>query len=257
MLTNVAAGNSSQLTNYLNALVHRYAFNEYGGLVVADSITPAGNGILPSGGTLSGGQLALSSGSSQYVKLPAGIMQGLTNFTIALWVNLLSNATWNRLFDFGINQTTNMFLTAQAGSGMQFAILTNSGSAQLITYAATPSTNAWHQVVITLSGSTGVMYLDGAPVGTNASMTINPSVMGVWVNNFLGKSEYADPYLNGSIDEFQIYNRGLSAMEITALNAAGPPNYLGGNMAIPAVNSPSNGNALRYTNVPPYYYWGN
>ena len=54
-------------------------------------------------------------GAAQYVSLPAGIVSGLTDFTIACWVNPAQITAWSRMFDFGTGTTRNMFLTVSAG----------------------------------------------------------------------------------------------------------------------------------------------
>jgi hypothetical protein len=185
---------------------------------------PVWNGTLPNGGTFSNGQLTLASASSQYASLPAGIVGTLSNFTIVAWVRLNSTADWTRIFDFGSGTTANMFLTPQSGGSgpMRFAITTSgSGSEQQINSSSALSTGGRHQVAVTLSGNTGVMYLDGSPVGTNSSMTLNPSSLGSTANNYLGKSQYSDPYLNGSLDEFRIYKRALTAVEVAQVYLAG------------------------------------
>ncbi len=209
----------------LGPLVHQYGFSETGGTTVADSVGgPVWNGTLPNGGTFSNGQLTLASASSQYASLPAGIVGTLSNFTIVAWVRLNSTADWARIFDFGSGTTANMFLTPQCGGSgtVRFAITTGGGGAeQQINSSSTLSTGVRQEVAVTLSGSTGVMYLDGSPVGTNGSMTLNPSSLGSTVNNYLGKSQYSDPYLNGSLDEFRIYNRALTAAEVAQLYLAG------------------------------------
>jgi regulation of enolase protein 1 (concanavalin A-like superfamily) len=218
--------NSVQATaTTLGPLVHQYSFSETSGTNVADSVGgPVWNGTLPNGGTFSNGQLTLASASSQYATLPAGIVGTLSNFTIVAWVRLNSTADWTRIFDFGSGTTANMFLTPQSGGSgpMRFAITTSgSGSEQQINSSSALSTGGRHQVAVTLSGNTGVMYLDGSPVGTNSSMTLNPSSLGSTANNHLGKSQYSDPYLNGSLDEFRIYKRALTAVEVAQVYLAG------------------------------------
>jgi len=209
----------------LGPLVHQYSFSETSGTNIADSVGgPVWNGTLPNGGTFSNGQLTLTFTSSQYASLPAGIVGTLSDFTIVVWVRLNSTADWARIFDFGSGTTANMFLTPQSGGSgpMRFAITTGgSGAEQHIDSSSTLSTGVRHQVAVTLSGSTGVMYLDGSPVGTNSSMTLNPMMMGITANNYLGKSQYSDPYLNGSLDEFRIYKRALTAAEVAQVYLAG------------------------------------
>src|SRR4029078_12218403 len=41
--------------------------------------------------------------------------------------------------------------------------------------------------------------------------------LGTTTQNYLGKSQYSDPGLQGSIDDFRIYSRALSASEVLAL----------------------------------------
>ena len=70
-------------------------------------------------------------------------------------------------------------------------------------------------MAVTLSGNTGTLYVNGVAVGTNTNMTLRPSSLGSTTQNYLGDSQYtADPALLGSIDDFRIIGRALSAAEI-------------------------------------------
>jgi glucuronoarabinoxylan endo-1,4-beta-xylanase len=213
------------------ALAHRYSFSETSGTVVADSIGgPGWNGTLPNGGIFSGGQLTTASSSQQYVSLPAGIVSTVTNFTIEAWVRLNSTANWTRIFDFGNNTTSYMFLTPQNGnnSRLRFAITTSGGTGEKqLTGASALATGVWYHIAVTLNGSTGMLYLNGVSVNTNTSVTINPPSLGNTANNYLGKSQFSsDPYFNGLFDEFRIYSVALSAGEIAATDALGPNQVL-------------------------------
>src|ERR1051326_6715299 len=104
-----------------------------------------------------------------------------------------------------------MFLTPQSGTGgaLRFVITTNGGAGeQQINCSATLTTGVWHQVAVSLSSGVGTLYLDGVSVGSK-NLTLTPLNLGSTVSNYLGKSQYPDPYLNGSLDEFRIYNVGL------------------------------------------------
>ncbi len=243
--SNSAQAAAATVSPALGSLVHRYSFSETSGNSVADSVGgPIWNGTLPGGGTFTSGQLTLASASSQYVQLPAGIVGTLSNFTIIAWVRLNSTANWNRIFDFGSGTTTNLFLTPQNGADghVRFAITTNGGgSEQQINCTSTMSTGAWYQVAVTLNGNTGILYLNGLPVGTNNAMTLRPSSLGGTANNFLGRSQYPDPYLDGAIDEFRIYDTALSSTEMAATAALGTGQLLSTNspqmsMAITGAN---------------------
>jgi len=161
----------------------------------------------------------LNGTSSQYVTLPSGVVANLGNYTISAWVKLSAVSTWARLFDFGNDTNTYMFFAPSSGSNARFAI-TNSGngSEQQLNRSSVLTTGAWIHIAITRNGNTGTLYVNGASVATNTSMTLSPASLGATVHNWIGRSQFSgDPYLNGAIDEFRIYNRALSAAEISTL----------------------------------------
>jgi hypothetical protein len=177
-------------------------------------------GIVTGGTYVAGinGQAINLSGSGQYVTLPPGIVSTLNDFTIATWVKLDTTGSWRRIFDFGSSTTVNMFLVPTSGSAIRFAITTGgSGAEQRINGSSALPTGVWKLVGVTLSGSTGRLYVDGVQVGQNTAMTLRPSSLGSTSRNWLGRSQYTgDAYLDGQIDDFRIYNRALSAAEVLA-----------------------------------------
>ncbi|MEV6605838.1 LamG-like jellyroll fold domain-containing protein [Kutzneria sp. NPDC051319] len=160
-------------------------------------------------------------GNNEYANLPAGIVNGLHDFTVSAWVNPAQNSNWSRLFDFGSGTNDNMFLTLNDGSAIRFAITTGGGSAeQRIDGTATLPTNAWSLVTVTVAGNTGTLYVDGKAVGTNSNMTLHPADLGATTQNWIGRSQYStDPGLNGEVDDFAIYDRALPAADVAGLAA--------------------------------------
>ena len=75
---------------------------------------------------------------------------------------------------------------------------------------------------MTVSGTTGTLYVNGAVAATNPNMTLRPSDMGVTANNWIGRSQYPDPFLSATVDDFHIYDRALDAAEVGQL-ASGTP----------------------------------
>jgi hypothetical protein len=177
------------------------------------------------------GAISLNGTSSTvggYINVPASLnaMGATTAVTIACWVNVSTARNWQRVWDFNNTSTTGyMFLTTQeqTNARVRFAITTtNNGAEQVITSASTLATG-WHHIAIVLDVGatyTGTMYIDGLVAGTNTAMTLRPSSIGNTANNFIGKSAYtADPYFAGIVDDFRVYNRALTASEMTALVA--------------------------------------
>jgi GH43 family beta-xylosidase len=203
-----------------------YKFDETSGTTAADSSGNGKNATLVNGPTWVAGKSANAvnlDGTNDYVSMPSGVVSSLNDFTIATWVKLDTIKTWVRIFDFGTGSTVYMLLTPTAGSTIRFAITTSGNTAeQRINGTAALATGSWKHVAVTLAGSVGTLYVDGVQVGTNASMTLKPSSLGSTTQNWIGRSMFsADPYLDGQIDSFRIYNRALSAAEISGLYSAG------------------------------------
>jgi len=166
--------------------------------------------------------LKLDGTANSYATLPANVVSTLNDFTISAWIKLNSVSTWARAFDFGTGTTKYMFLSPKSGSNyLRYTITTNgTGGEQQINSTTTIGTGVWTHVAVTLSGNVGIMYVDGVEVGRNSSMTLKPSSLGSTPYNFIGKSQFVDPTLNGFVDDFRIYGRALSPAEITQLKNA-------------------------------------
>ncbi|MEN3304718.1 MAG: hypothetical protein V7603_920 [Micromonosporaceae bacterium] len=189
-------------------------------LPIDNGTPPAVTGCAATGNRVTGklGNALALCGNGEYVTLPGGIVSNLTDFTVSAWVNPAQNSTWSRLFDFGNGPAANMFLTLNSGSQLRFAITTSGGGGeQRINGTGTLPLNTWSHVAVTLSGSTGTLYVNGQAVGTNPDMTLHPSSLGATTQNWIGKSQYSDPYLDGTVDDFQIYSRALSGDDVAAL----------------------------------------
>jgi hypothetical protein len=158
------------------------------------------------------------------VDLPAGIVSGLTDFTVATWVNPAVALNWSRVFDFGTGTGVYMFLTPRAGvtgTPVRFAITVAGGGAeQQINGTGPLPLNTWTHVAVTKSGTTGTLWLNGVPVASNPSMTLGPSSLGTTTSNWIGRSQFGDPLLDGSIDDFNIYSAALTQAQIQALMAS-------------------------------------
>jgi hypothetical protein len=172
-----------------------------------------------SGPTGFGSAITLN-GISQYVELPIGQVLGtLNDCTIATWVKWSGlGETWQRIFDFGSGEMNYMLLTSNNGGGYLSFAITTSGFAQeeQLTYPEIlPS--RWHHVAVTIdsSNTTHTLYLDGKVVAQNTAAGYIPGDLGVTTQNWIGRAQYlSDPFFNGSLDEFYIYDRVLSDAEL-------------------------------------------
>lgn len=228
-------------------LVLWYKFDESGGTTAGDSALFGGtarNGTLASASTGTAtfstmarvGSHAVSltgtgATAGGYVSIPTLGALAPDAVTITCWVYVTSDSSWQRVFHLGVEATSPlkyMFLTTHQGAtsppSMRFVITTTGTGMEEdinMTSPALLTPNAWHHVAVTLAAGsphTGTLYIDRVVAGTNTKMILHPSDLGTTDENYLGKSPFGqDPYLNGTIDDFRVYRRALTAAEIAAL----------------------------------------
>ncbi len=170
------------------------------------------------------GQAVQFEGIDDHVELPIGtLISTLTSSSFATWVNFSthSNGSWERIFDFGTGTTAYMFLTPRRDTSgtMRFSITTASGTGESTVDAARTLPAGWHHVAVVIDGpsKTVQLCLDGDVVAGGVTNTL-PKDLGKTTQNWLGRSQYsADAYFTGSLDEFRIYTRALSAGEVRYL----------------------------------------
>ncbi|MCU4677198.1 hypothetical protein N7931_16335 [Catenovulum sp. 2E275] len=156
--------------------------------------------------------------SGGHVNLPAGIANH-DQLTISSWVYWQGSSSWQRIFDFGNGTQDYLFLTPKGADGnMQFQMQHNGVSETLSAPAL--QANQWIHTAVVLDNGVARLYVDGA-LTASTTTTIKPSDINPLVN-FIGKSQFPDPAMEGLIDDFRIYNNPLSASAIAAL-AATPP----------------------------------
>jgi hypothetical protein len=217
------ADGHAKLVNYNSGLVLAVdgMSRDSGAQVVQwDDATITSSGLAGTRVTGKLGTAVALSGTSQYVNVPTGAVSGLDgDFTISAWVNPSKNSTWSRLFDFGTGTSRYMFLTLDHGTGLRYAITTSGGGGeQHIDATTTLPLNAWSLVTVTVSGTTGTLYVNGQVVGTNSGLTLHPSNLGNTTQDWIGRSQYSgDPYLAAAVDDFNVYGRSLTASEVSAL----------------------------------------
>jgi len=133
-----------------------------------------------------------------------------TAVTMAAWVNPANFSAW---FSFGVKGdiTYGMFLSSSVNVRMHY-----SDGSTLDTPANTIKANEWTFVVGTYDGKTVKIYLNGElKAELNASAAIPASVSTFVVG---GTQESRDGFM-GMIDEYRLYNRGVTADEVKVLMA--------------------------------------
>ena len=152
-------------------------------------------------------------GVDDYVSLSSEPVSG-TNMTFEAWVYWQGGSNWQRIMDLGTGQGNNIFLTARSANGtLRFVINVNNAGEQMVETSAL-TTNQWHHVAVTINSGTWTMYVDGQQVAQTTGHTYTPSSVGATNNNWLGKSQYPDPYFNGMLDEVRFWSTARTLSQI-------------------------------------------
>jgi hypothetical protein len=169
------------------------------------------------------GQAIALNGSTDYVQLSPRIGDS-ADWSFTGWVYWNGGGSWQRIFDLGYDDTHYLFLSPRSAGGLlRFAIQNGSGEQQL-SGPAIP-TNVWTHVAVTISGNTGKLFVNGVPVATNTSMTIDPDDVGTKYS-YLGKSRFsADPLFSGRFDDFRFVSSALTEAQVAAIYATPPPQF--------------------------------
>ncbi|MEK7500082.1 MAG: LamG domain-containing protein [Patescibacteria group bacterium] len=206
-----------------SSLVGYWKFDEGTGTSAADSSGNGNTGTLTNGPTWSStvpttaftNPYSVSfDGTDDYVAIGNSITSlGTTAVTVSSWV---------RTNSIGANQYI-LDASTDGGSGNGLSVrIRDNGTIRFWHYNAaanansvgTLSANVWYHVAVTWDGTTNRIYINGSPDGTNTGDSNSlGSIYQIGHSNVLGG------FFNGRLDDVRIYNRALSATEITALAA--------------------------------------
>ncbi len=219
------------------ALTHQYSFNDATTSTNAiDSVGGATGNLFP-GASYPGDGTVVLDGASGFVYLPNDLISNYTSISFEIWTTPSSNPTWARLFDFGTNQggpgtggaggtggngITWTYLCFADGGGAYHGDL-NSTTGESILTGPSPAAGVYHHVVFAVDAvaQTAALYDNGVQVAFAKNFTITPKAVGHTYNDYIGRSQWPDPYYPGSIDEFRIYDGSLTPSQVEADFEAG------------------------------------
>jgi hypothetical protein len=222
------AANGDEITA---GLVARYRLDETSGRV-ADNSAPGstiGDGVVDGAATWGGTQgFAFSggaNGSGNAITLPDDLNAGLTSISVDFDVKIApEQANYYMIYAIGNRAASGAGERYLFSSGDSFhTVITPGGQSQEINVQ--PSTSPtlqrglWKHVTYTQTGTTGVLYEDGVERARTTAVTTTPAALGRTVLNSLGRSVYAqDQSFQGSLRDFRIYDRALTAAETATLS---------------------------------------
>jgi hypothetical protein len=201
-------------SSFVNGVLNDLGNNNYNGKLVNN---PSLN---QPGPTSSLKSVALNSGQSQYIQLPS-FTTPANGMSFSFWFRSNNNPTWARVFDFGNgsnNENIIVFINSNS-LGLSVRLGGDTGSSQFnaIPYGNDKvyiNDNVWRHIVWTLNPSgTWVLYLNGNSYNTYSGKYYPKSISRTY--QYIGRSNWPDPYYNGAIADFRIFNSTLSASNVT------------------------------------------
>lgn len=245
------------------ALLDRYSFSEVADTPTVHDSAGTNDGTvvnqqsgLTNGNFTGAGEFMFGPGafsdppiSNAYINLPTNLISSLTSVTIEGWFTWFGGSDNQRVFDFGMSSGnpdgsggTNswnylpgavanpgrayFFLSPQQGFP-RFAMKQNiNPETPSLGSSISITTGAKSHFAIVYDYPRGVvrLYINGRRAGT-AAASLPLSVVDDR-NDWLGRSQWTDPYFNGSLDEFRIYNGPFLDNDIAAHFTAGPNTLL-------------------------------
>ena len=208
-----------------------------GGADFADTSSSADHGVATASGVTFGQAGKLGTGVA--LDGAAGVVTAddkealhATSFTVSAWFNITAfpaagggatvvskpqfDAPWSAPFmSWMIRLNSSTHIEAAVGSATDYS----SSAADFTVPEIT--TGAFHHVVLTYDGANVVLYVDGAAAGTQPfAGPVAYGAFPVVIGGDHGAVPFAD-FFPGTIDEVVVWNRGLAATEVVALNNGG------------------------------------
>ncbi len=237
-VTNLYINNVGTYTNIVSNsnLIMYYPFesSDKNGTTLANNAnTLSYDATLYNGATVSSGDykvgpslssLLLTAASSQYVQTP-NFTPTTNGLSFSFWYRSNGSGSWGRVFDFGSGENNSNILCSPNGDNLnKLGFRCNYGATATNFYLTdiNYNDNVWRHVAWTLTyASAGSdksvwnIYINGVYKATNTHYYPDPAITRTLC--YLGKSNWADGYYNGYIDDFRIYNRVLSANDVLNL----------------------------------------
>ncbi|MFA9262145.1 MAG: LamG-like jellyroll fold domain-containing protein [Undibacterium sp.] len=197
-----------------------YPLDNGSGTTATDASTNGNNGTLTNGPTWTTGQIGGAvtfDGSDDYVGLPAKVFGILPRGTASFWVKG-TNYTAGQHFIYEEGAGFNNFAAVWPDSSSSSMTLNVGSNTAINTTKTNFSTGTWYQIAINWDGTTANVYVNGVldksvAHGYSASTTSGGLPQ---IGRYLAGGS-GGGYFNGSVDEFRVYNRVLSADEVGEL----------------------------------------
>ncbi|TWT35931.1 hypothetical protein KOR34_08280 [Posidoniimonas corsicana] len=228
-------------------ITHQYLFNSGNGTEVLDSVGSAHgsthDGVAGMSPFVNTAQSRLTlNGTSSHAQLPAAqiAINTYSALTLEMWMAQTGNvnqftfaAGFGRTSDGSNGESANLgydYLMMQPtrgpadqGSRGAISLGTFDGEVGVTDGNRDLNDGGLHHVVMTVTDTELGYYVDGVQIGTAPLSTESGPSLSTVSNDlaYLGRALYPDPYMQGSIYEFSIWDEALSELDVATRFSAG------------------------------------
>ncbi len=142
----------------------------------------------------------------------SNLPQGAAPRTMSLWVQATANGSHQTFFNYGTFATNERFGLLEVGDREYFV-----GENEDLQGNVTVDDGAWHHLAVTYDGTTVTIFVDGTQdvSSTLSGDTLNTTGPAFAIGTTVSQTS-REP-LDGSVSDIRVYDRVLSAQEITEL----------------------------------------
>ncbi|MFB6343695.1 LamG-like jellyroll fold domain-containing protein [Saccharicrinis sp. FJH62] len=217
--------------NLDEGLILHYTFESAPDGVVPDVSGNGNDGTLmetASVGVADDGRNALMlDGNSGYVSIIpefANQFLGAEGFSISFWIYTEVDQLNEHVIDFANTTDHIIFLSPRdhaSSGGPRFTVHSGDDGWPAVGRTEVMNTYQWYHLTVTIDGNVGKLYLNGQIGNTNNNMATTPATMNQTPTElWIARSHWGgDPYLQGMLSDFRIYNRALTEDEVLALGS--------------------------------------
>lgn len=180
--------------------------------------SPWGNDAEVHGSAIAGGEAVLS--DSAYLSLPEGMLTSSEEASV--FVRFTPQSERANVFLWCIGNSSDsgyMFFNPSRPNGKaRSAVTLSSYNGETAAETNALPVNTEQTALVTLGGGWLTLYVNGRLAG-RTQCGITADMLGDTVQSYIGRSPYVnDGYFEGTVSDFRIYNRVLSAEEARSLN---------------------------------------
>ena len=168
--------------------------------------------------------LSFDRGSSESIDVNMDL-SSFSSITVSTWAKFNSTTGYQYVYSAGTGSVAGDMLGIGKWDGT--TEIYSFDRANVNRTGVSVTLNTWNHILVTHTGTTRKVYLNGSLIGTFTSGNLNLNSI-----NFIGRYSFsASNYMDGSISNVSIWNAALTSLQVTEIYSEGIPQNLNNHSA--------------------------